>query len=165
MGNLNAAAAAPGANDMQAFFNNISDINQGIDQLNGNISKIEGLHDQILNAVEDDNVKVARSQLDTVAAETSALNATLVRKIRDLKSKHRDQQQATVVERKFKESLNRYQQVEKVFKDRTREAMIRQYRVVAPEGTSDEEIRQAVEDGDGQQIFSSAVCVSIIPPV
>jgi syntaxin 1B/2/3 len=155
MGGLNGGAPAA-ADDNQAFFDEIGSINEGIESLNANIAKIEALHQRSLADIDEYNSQQTQRQLESISAETSSLNAGLVRRIRTLKSKHAGKQQVGVVERKFKESLNKYRQVEKAFADSAREQMTRQYRIVQPDAT-EEEVRAACEDNQGQQIFSNAV--------
>lgn len=152
MGGMNGGAT----DNNQAFFDEIGTINEGIETLNANIARIEALHQRSLADVDEYNSQQTTSQLESISAETSSLNQGLVRRIKTLKSKHRAQQQVGVVERKFKESLNKYRQVEKAFADSAREQMARQYRIVQPEAT-EEEVRAACEDTQGQQIFSNAV--------
>lgn len=154
----NGGAAA--VDDNQAFFSEITYLNEAIESVNANIAKIEGLHQRSLTDIDEQNTQQTQRQMEAISAETSQLNQQIVRRIRDLKSKHRSQQQVSVVERKFKETLNRYRMVEKSFADRAREQMARQYRIVQPDAT-EEEVRAACEDGQGQQVFSQAVSVSV----
>ncbi|KAH8921016.1 t-SNARE [Atractiella rhizophila] len=65
-------------------------------------------------------------------------------------------QQAAALKNRFKAVIEEYQKEEKKNRDKLRERMERQYRIVKPEAT-DEEVRSAIEDGRGDQIFSQAL--------
>lgn len=167
MGNLNnqqqGYSAAPTQDDNQEFYEEVDQIRSGIDTVNANISRIESLHQRSLKDIDESTQQQTQHQLEALVAETSALNTSLVGRIKALKGKaSRDSSkspQVNVLDRNFKDALRKYQLVEKDFADRTREQMARQYRIVKPDA-SEEEVRQACEDSQGQQIFSQAVSKS-----
>jgi len=174
MGNLNGQQqgyAAPPQDNGQEFYEEVDQIRGGIDTVNANISRIELLHQRALKDIDESTSQQTQSQLEALVTETSALNNTLVSRIKVLKGKAgRDPSkgpQVGVLDRNFKDALRKYQLVEKNFADRTREQMARQYRIVKPDAT-EEEVRQACEDSQGQQIFSQAVSymssISFAPP-
>jgi len=166
MGNLNnqqqqqGHPAAPTQDDNQEFYEEVDQIRSGIDTVNANISRIESLHQRSLKDIDESTQQQTQHQLEALVAETSALNTSLVGRIKALKGKaSRDSSkspQVSVLDRNFKDALRKYQLVEKDFADRTREQMARQYRIVKPDA-SEEEVRQACEDSQGQQIFSQAL--------
>ncbi|KAA8894907.1 t-SNARE [Sphaerosporella brunnea] len=167
MGNLNGApqqgyappAAAAGDN-LQEFFDEVEQIRSGIEKVNANIATIESLHQRSLNEVDEGSQQNTQHRLEALVSETSSLNNSLAGRIKILKGKaSRDpgkSPQVGVLDRNFKDTLRKYQMVEKTFADRTREQMARQYRIVRPDAT-EEEVRQACEDSQGQQIFSQAL--------
>lgn len=61
-----------------------------------------------------------------------------------------------MVDRKLKQAMNEFQQLEQVFRKKLGEQMARQYRIVNPDA-SDEEVVAAVEDTENNQVFSQAV--------
>jgi syntaxin 1B/2/3 len=64
--------------------------------------------------------------------------------------------QAENVKRQFMADIQKYQTTEANFRQRYREVAERQYRIVRPEAT-DAEVREAIDDAQGQQIFSQAL--------
>jgi syntaxin 1B/2/3 len=163
MGSLNGqqpAGYAPPEVNLQDFFDEVEQIRGGIEKVNANIATIESLHQRSLNEVDESSQQNTQHRLEALVAETSSLNNSLASRIKILKGKaSRDPSkspQVGALDRNFKDTLRKYQMVEKTFADRTREQMARQYRIVRPDA-SDEEVRQACEDAQGQQIFSQAV--------
>ena len=152
--------ALPASDDPQVFYSEVDQIRAGIDTVNANIAHIESLHQRSLVDIDEANSSQTQRQLEQLVSETSSLNTSLVQRIKLLKGKVvRDPSKAPqvgVLDRTFKEALRKYQLVEKNFADRAREQMARQYRIVKPEAT-EEEVRLACEDSQGQQIFSQAV--------
>jgi DNA repair exonuclease SbcCD ATPase subunit len=71
----------------------------------------------------------------------------------------RNAPQVGKVDRRLKTAINQYQQVEREFRKASQDQMARQYRIVRPDA-SDAEVREAVEDPNNQQIFSSALIQS-----
>lgn len=166
MGNLNEQQqqqqdyTAPPVDNVQEFYDEVDEIRGGIDTVNTNITRIESLHQRSLVDIDESTSSQTQRQLEALVAETSSLNSSLVTRIKLLKGKFaRDPSkspQVSVLDRNFKEALGKYQMVEKNFANRTREQMARQFRIVKPDAT-EEEVRVACEDSQGQQIFSQAV--------
>lgn len=59
------------------------------------------------------------------------------------------------VERRLKKAISEYQRIEAEFRRQMQDQQARQYRIVRPDASEDE-VRAAVEDGDGQ-IFQQAL--------
>lgn len=146
--------------DNRTFYDEVDQITAGINTVNANIAQIESLHQRTLVEIDAANSAQTHRQLEQLVADTSSLNASLTQRVRVIKTKAaKDPTKAPaagMAERSFKEALRNYQMVEKTFADRTREQMARQYRIVKPEA-SEEEVREACEGSQGQQIFSQAV--------
>lgn len=64
-----------------------------------------------------------------------------------------------MVDRKLKQVMLEFQQLEQGYRKKLGEQMARQYRIVNPDAT-EEEVRAAVEDTENNQVFSQAV----LPP-
>ncbi|KAM3450859.1 hypothetical protein NHJ6243_009719 [Beauveria neobassiana] len=63
------------------------------------------------------------------------------------------------VDRRLKQAVQKYQQVESGFRKRTQDQMARQYRIVRPDA-SEQEVRAAVEDTSNNQVFSQVLTQS-----
>jgi syntaxin 1B/2/3 len=113
-------------------------------------------------------------------AETSKLTNSIRMSIKDLETRAKtarggDQKtmvtQTEALKKKFRDSISRFQQVEKAYRDRTRQRMERQFRIGSPPTSSfvecvlmevqpdasQQEIQAAIDDDQGGQIFSQAV--------
>lgn len=159
MGNVGGGQQPGYGGDDQAFFSELDEIRNGMATVNNNITRIESLHQQSLTDIDESATAQTRRQLEDVVTQTSSLNNNLANRIKALKGKYsRDPNKSPQVgslDRSFKETLRKYQMVEKNFADRTREQMARQYRIVRPDAT-DEEVEQACASGEGQ-VFSQAL--------
>jgi len=157
---------------MTSFFEEIGSIQDAIKSLNSNIQQISDLHARSLTTLSDDaqHTQIA-NQLTNLQGETSRLTNNLKNRIKLLESStsrlppspdtnvRRTQEGA--VKKRFMEAIQNYTQVEKVSRDKMKQRMERQFKIVKPEAT-EEEVRQVV-DGDDMnngQIFSQAVLSS-----
>ncbi|PWW72062.1 t-SNARE, partial [Tuber magnatum] len=149
-----------GADSQQEFFGEVNELREGIDQVKANITRIESLHQRSLTDIDESTSSQTQHQLDSLVAETSALNSALANRIRGLKGKAATDPskapQVNNLDRSFKDVLRKYQSVEATFQKRAREQMARQYRIVRPDAT-EQEVEEACSDGQGQQIFSQAL--------
>ncbi|KAF3933482.1 Syntaxin-1A [Dactylella cylindrospora] len=144
----------------QAFFGEIAYLRQGNQDINDRITEIENLHQESLSRIDESSIAEVASKLDAATAEVSQMNRTMAAKIRDLKSKTLSDPekagQVGVIERSFKQTLTRYQQVEVSYQRKARDQLARQYRIANPDATEDE-IRDAQEANSSAPVFSQAV--------
>ena len=68
--------------------------------------------------------------------------------------------QTGLVKSKFVEAIQNYQTVEQQHRQKYKQRLERQYKIVKPDATP-EEIRAVVEDDNGGQVFSQAVRIYI----
>lgn len=148
---------------MVAFFAEVDDIKKNLAQFEDNIDRIENLHKRSLTEVAGEDEQWTQNQLDEISQETRALSENLKSRIKTLESRsQRDstkKTQAENVKRQFMAAIQKYQTTEATFRQRYREVAERQYRIVRPEAT-DAEVREAIDDAQGQQIFSQALLSS-----
>lgn len=155
-----------GAPSMDAFFAEISDIQDTIRQIDDNINRISDLHSRSLNNMDEASQQQAQQQLAGMSAETSRLTNAIKNKIRNLDAqtsrlpnsgdKNVRKTQIGAQKNRFKETIQRYQQVEQTYRKKYRERAERQFKIVKPDA-SPEEVRAAIDDDNGQQIFSQAL--------
>lgn len=162
MANMN--DSAPGELDsQQEFFAEVNELREGIDQVKAKITRIESLHQRSLTDIDESTSSQTQHQLDSLVADTSALNKALANRIRRLKGKATTDPskapQVNNLDRSFKDVLRKYQSVEATFQKRAREQMARQYRIVRPDAT-EQEVEEACNDGQNQEIFSQAVSLN-----
>ncbi|KAK3984244.1 t-SNARE [Cladorrhinum sp. PSN332] len=150
------------------FLQRVSAIRQEIQSLTANIRDIETLHGRAL-ADTDGN---AQSQLDALVAETQLKNTSIRGQIQSLKSDTERTQDGSFNVKKrqfeslnndFKETIQNFLREEQAYKQRYREQIARQYRIVNPQATEAEVQQAADADWGDEGIFQTAVCVFTIP--
>ena len=107
--------------------------------MNADVTRLDSLHNRSLNDLPDDpNSQNTTRQIDSLMADTARLRDGIKASIQGLTERARqargDMQKQMVnqtesVRKKFVESINRFQQVEKAYRDRTRQRMERQMRI------------------------------------
>ncbi|KAI1131832.1 SSO2 protein [Nemania abortiva] len=141
----------------------ISDINSGIDTIDRNLEQLRMLQQRSLDDADSSASSNTNRQLDRLSSETMAQYRSLTERVRQLKSKRENTerfgQQVRRVDTRLKDAIRAYQQVESSFRKKTEEQMARQYRIVRPDAT-EEEVRAAVEDQTGGQVFQQALMQS-----
>lgn len=173
-------AGAPGSTAISmpdgnsgSFFGEISSIQDAIRQIDQNINRISELHSRSLNNVGESSQVEAESQLTGLAQETSSLTNAVKNKIKALETeavkipasgpapegvdRNVRLTQIGAAKNRFKETILRYQEVEKAYRTKYRQRTERQLRIVKPDATQ-EEIQGALDGSTGgQQIFAQAL--------
>ncbi|KAG0212172.1 Plasma membrane t-SNARE, secretory vesicle fusion [Mortierella sp. GBA30] len=158
-----------GGSDMNAFFSEVTSIQEDITKIEQNISKIEELHDVSLNGVAtEEQASRTNRQLEGITADTTQLSNRTKKRIKDIElanlrlANSPDIQirrtQAASLKEKFLKTLRRYQSSESEARKKYQGRMERQYKIVRPDATP-QEIAQAMES-DNQQIFAQSVLQS-----
>ncbi|KAG0207002.1 Plasma membrane t-SNARE, secretory vesicle fusion [Mortierella sp. GBA30] len=154
------------SNDMNAFFSEVTSIQDDIAKVEQNITTIEELHDVSLNSVSTEDQAVRNSrQLEQITQDTTQLSNRIKKRIKDIELANlrlrnspdiqiRNTQAASLKE-KFLKTLRRYQTSESEARKKYQGRMERQYKIVKPDATQ-AEIQQAMES-DNQQIFAQSV--------
>ncbi|KAF4615302.1 hypothetical protein D9613_002669 [Agrocybe pediades] len=152
-----------GGGDMAAFYSELSSIQETLRSFNDNIARIGELHSRSLDNTDDAAAQRNAAQLDELVADTSAMSATLKRRVKALEAQGgpgRDgqikKQQAAFIKSKFVEAIQNYQSVEQQYRAKYKQRLERQFRIVRPDATP-EEIRAAVNDEQGGQVFAQAL--------
>ncbi|KAN0061940.1 hypothetical protein ACQY0O_005935 [Thecaphora frezii] len=152
--------------DMNSFFGDISDIQDTIRMIEDNINKISDLHSKSLNNMDEASAQYAEQQLASVQQETSRLTNGVKNKIKTLESqtkrvppggdKNVRNTQIGAVKNRFKETIQKYQQVEQNYRQKYRARAERQFKIVKPDATP-QEVKAALDDDSNGQIFSQAL--------
>ncbi|KAL5490303.1 hypothetical protein ACEPAI_5136 [Sanghuangporus weigelae] len=147
--------------DMTAFYNEIAAIQDDIRNFNANVDQISRLHSSLLSNVEPGNSR-SNQQLDRMMEETRSMSSTIMSRIKALKMQPVDEKAANMrrpqiglVQEKFKEAINKYQNEEKIYRDKYKERMARQFKIVNPNAT-DVEVAEVVNGDQDVQIFAQA---------
>ncbi|WFD35482.1 hypothetical protein MCUN1_002338 [Malassezia cuniculi] len=175
-GHYTTAGAAASGKPAGSFFGSITEIQDDIRQIEQNINVIADLHSRSLNNIGEAAQMQAEAQLTEVAQETSTLTNGVKNKIKALEAeaaripasgpapegidKNVRLTQIGAVKNRFKETILRYQEVEKAYRVKYRQRTERQLRIVKPDAT-ESEVQAALDDeAGGQQIFANALLQS-----
>jgi syntaxin 1B/2/3 len=151
---------------MNQFFTDINKATAAVDKLRSNVDRIEVLHTRQMQHMVDEEAAALVDELDALAGATSTLINTIKRQIKTMDLDTQELQEGTTdrvmrtsqtatVKKKFLDAAQRYQQVEQAYRQRIRERMEREYRVVNPNATQEEV--DAVLSNENAQIFKDNV--------
>jgi syntaxin 1B/2/3 len=151
------------------FLQRVSAIRQDIESLKTSISNIATLHQQTLASSDNG----ARQQLDDLVAATQLKNTSIRSQIQQLKADtERTTDSSFAIKKRqfenlnddFRNTIQTFLEEEQQYKQRYREQIARQYRIVNPEAT-DEQVQQAADaDWGDEGIFQTAVRFRLHPP-
>ncbi|KZS99048.1 t-SNARE [Sistotremastrum niveocremeum HHB9708] len=154
-----------GGDPMTAFYDEISSIQDAVEELNRNVSRISDLQSNSLRSLDDTVSQQDANQLDSLTENTRSLTANIKGRIQGLEAKARStpgtnarimQDQTGAVKAKFVEAIKNYQKTEQQYRTRYRQQMERQFKIVKPDATP-EEVAAVVESQRGDQIFEQAL--------
>lgn len=150
--------------DPNRVLNECRAVDQAIDEIEADLQRLRGLQSRYLADTNTSAQSPLRIEVDRTGESIMTKYRGLVTRVKNIKSQPesgnpRNAPQVGKVDRRLKTAINQYQQVEREFRKASQEQMARQYRIVRPDA-SDAEVREAVEDPNNQQIFSSALIQS-----
>ena len=156
---------APPSRDPNAILNECRDIDRGIDSIQRNLERLRFLQQRAIDDPDASQGTQTNRELDALSSETMTLYRNFGARIKSIKQQKesgdpRNKPQVGLIDRKLKNAINEYQQVDRDFRHKLSAQMERQYRIVRPDA-SDQEVREAIEDTSNTQVFSQAVCVEI----
>lgn len=153
----------------QDFLGRISFLRNEIGSLRTNVEAIASLHQRSL---ADSDGGQSAQQLERIVAETQTLNAGIRDQLKFLAtdasrtsdgSRGLKERQVNTIKNEFESELRSYQTEEGSFRQRYRDQIARQYRIVNPDA-DENEVRQATEaDWGSEGVFQTAVCISGYP--
>ncbi|CAN8106202.1 unnamed protein product [Discula destructiva] len=165
MQNLPQASSSPvNVLGQQEFLSRIGQLRKEVRTLSTDVQQISLLHQAALNGNDDS----AQRRLDELVAATQHKNNNIRAQLRTLKADveatplsasgaSTKKQQWEVLNRDFRKELQGYLEEEQSFKERYRQQIARQYRIVNPDAPEDE-VRQAAErDWSDEGVFQSAL--------
>lgn len=148
----------------QDFLQRVSHVRNEIRSLTADVQRIASLHHDSLVGADD----TAQRRLDDLVASTQLKNTGIRDQIRTLKAdvEHTTDGSAGMKKRQFealnsdfKKELQNYLQEEQQYRDRYRDQIARQYRIVNPDASEDE-VRQAADaDWGNEGVFQQAVSI------
>jgi len=150
--------------DPNKILNECREIDRGVDSIERNLEQLRMLQQRSLDDPDSNQQSSTNKQLDALSSETMTLYRNFAARLKSIKQQPesgtpKNAPQVGKVDRKLKQAINQYQNVESDFRRKLQTQMARQYRIVRPEA-SDAEVREAVEDTSNQQVFSQALLQS-----
>ncbi|CZR55792.1 related to putative snare protein syn [Phialocephala subalpina] len=147
--------------DPNAILNACREVDRGIDEIKETLKELGVFQSTLLNDASGNSTLY--EQLESMNANTMALYRNLVGKVKNIKQKPesgspRNAPQVGKVDRRLKETIRTYQQVDKDFRKKLEEQAVRQYRIVRPDAT-EKDIRDAIEN-PSHQVFAQALMQS-----
>ena len=144
-----------------AILNECREIDRGIDSIERNLERLRFLQTRAIDDPDASQGTQTNRDIDALSSETMTLYRNFGARLKSIKQQResgdpRNAPQVGKVDRKLKQAINEYQQVESEFRKKLSEQMARQYRIVRPDAT-EAEVREAVEDTSNNQVFSQAV--------
>ena len=151
----------PARADPMAILNECRDIDRGIDAIERNLERLRSLQQRALDDPDASQGTQTNRELDALNSDTMTLYRNFTDRLRKIKSNPesgnaQNKSQVGRVDRKLKDAINKYQNVDADFRQKLQAQMARQYRIVRPDA-SDAEVREACEDTTQTQLFSQAV--------
>lgn len=149
----------------QAFLERVDFAKSEIRTLGSNIQEIASLHQRALSSPDSSS----SAQLENLVTQTQLKNTQIRDQIKYLEldalktqdgTKGVKARQAKQLKGEFEKALQDYQQEEVAYRQRYREQIARQYRIVNPEA-SEAEVNEASElDWGSEGVFQTAVSIS-----
>ncbi|KAK0610414.1 t-SNARE [Bombardia bombarda] len=162
MSSLSQNAGSFAKADPNAILNECREIDGGIDEIDAQLNQLRMLQERSLTDADTSSGSSTSRQLDRISAETMTMYRSLTDRVRKVKSgpearQPRNTAQVNRIDRRLKQAIQEYQNVESQFRKKTQDQMARQYRIVRPDAT-ESEVRAAVEDTSGNsQVFQQAL--------
>lgn len=162
-GQAEPAAGAP-VMSQQEYLTQVSNVRGEIRSLTTSVQSIAGLHQRALGG----NDPSAAQQLEQLVAQTQLKNTQIRNQLRLLQrdcertsdSTHAlKKRQFETLNNDFKRELQSYMTEEKQYRERYREQISRQYRIVNPDATEEEVNKAADADWGSEGIFQTAVSI------
>ncbi|KAK3327441.1 syntaxin-like protein psy1 [Cercophora scortea] len=146
----------------QDFLQRVSAIRGEIQSLTNSVHSIAQLHQRALTSSDG----AAQKQLEALTAQTQLQNTSIRDQIRQLKGDTErttdgsfglKKRQFESLNKDYKSEIQKFLQEEQTYKERYREQIARQFRIVNPEA-SEEEVREAADaDWGNEGIFQTAL--------
>ncbi|KAL8868368.1 MAG: hypothetical protein Q9174_005039, partial [Haloplaca sp. 1 TL-2023] len=153
-----------GGRDPNAILNECREIDRGIDTIERNLERLRFLQQRSIDDVDASQNTQTNRELDSLSSDTMTLYRNFGHRLKIIKGMKesgdpRNSHQVGRVDRKLKQVIQEYQQVDSEYRKNLSAQMERQYRIVRPDA-SDAEVQEAVQDTSNNQVFSQALMQS-----
>ena len=125
--------------------NNIREVDRAIDEIDGRLRELQDLQQYSLQHLDFSQYAKA---IEDMTSTITGLYRNLPEKIKDITNV----QHIGRLDRRLKQTAQKYYSLDSGFREKRKEEIERQYRIVRPEAT-EAEVREAVEDTSSRQLF------------
>ncbi|KAI9280805.1 t-SNARE [Sporodiniella umbellata] len=156
----------PDLSTSEGFFEQLDRIKSDMESINYNIDKISNLHNTLLQSSNEQQSKKISKELEQLKTATQQTNTAIKKKLQELQdNNHRQRnnpdtpmhnQQVSALKRKFMDTIQRYQDVERNYQLRYRQRIERQIRIVKPEASQDE-VDTIIDSEGPPQVFAQSL--------
>lgn len=143
--------------DPNQILNACKEITEGVSDIKGLLGQIQIAQGAALNDPSGNR----SGDVEKIATQILAMYHDLIDRMKSIKrmpesGTPRNAQQVGMVDRSLKKTYQDYLNIDRQFRQRSNEQSARQYRIVRPDASEDE-VREAVENPDNQQVFQQAM--------
>ncbi|KAG1601659.1 hypothetical protein G6F47_003474 [Rhizopus delemar] len=168
MSQRNTATTTDGTlNSTDQFFQAVEEVKELNKDILNNISMIEDLHGSALTNITDEQAEENTFKLEKIVKQTTKLNNECKNKIKAIELSNARmpansgdlpmrKTQHAALKKKFIETIQRYQDIERTYQQKYRQRVERQIRIVQPTATSDD-IDRVLDSDEPPQIFAQSL--------
>jgi len=161
------AMGAGGSAFMNSFFGEVEEVKKLMKTIRQNIQQIEQNHGECLTAISSEQGREANQRLEHLMKETNRAAQEVRKKLKAMDTENKDfakrnegASEARIrtnmhgtLTRKFVDVMAQYQEIQTKYKNKYRDRVERQFRIVKPTATKDE-IDEMVEGGEQADLFT-----------
>ncbi|KAG0188695.1 Plasma membrane t-SNARE, secretory vesicle fusion [Apophysomyces sp. BC1034] len=151
----------------EAFFTEVEEVKDLTRKINDNISSIEDYHGTSLVNISEEQMSQNAKKLESLSSDTTKLNHEVKRRIQAIELSNAKlppstgdlpmrKTQHAALKKRFIETIQRYQDIERTYQQKYRQRVERQIRIVKPDATSDE-IERTLDSDEASQIFAQSL--------
>ncbi|CAO3635872.1 unnamed protein product [Mucor hiemalis] len=152
------------------FFQEVEEVKDLNKKILNNITLIEELHGSALSNINEEQTEENTFRLEKVVKQTTKLNNQCKTKIKAIESSNARmpassgdlpmrKTQHAALKKKFIETIQRYQDIERTYQQKYRQRVERQIKIVQPNATPDE-IERVLDSDEPPQIFAQSLMQS-----
>eukprot|EP00124_Ichthyophonus_hoferi_P001699 Ihof_evm5s96 gene=Ihof_evmTU5s96 len=158
--------------EVQEFLRRCEEIRANIEKIELTIKQVAEKHARALAAVSDQQAQRDKEELEDLMIDVTRLANSVRKELKKINQENKNlpedvlhkavarirKQQQNTIARKFGEVMTEYNETQSKYKQKYRERVTRQYKIVAPTAT-DDEVEHAVDDAmeNGTNIFQDQI--------
>ncbi|CDS12869.1 hypothetical protein LRAMOSA05053 [Lichtheimia ramosa] len=156
----------PQLDTMDGFFSEVDDIKNEVGAVSDNVDRIERLHTSALMSFNEEQSRYISRDLAALKRETQKRNLDIKNRLKELQMANARtgnasdaqirQSQTAALRKRFLETIQRYQDVERLYDQKYRQRVERQIRIVKPNATQ-EEVDRFIDSDDSPQVFAQSL--------